>query len=192
MSWLGRGLQTVAGCMGRLGGSVHAGGHPCCPPAPELGSSSPRRYTLSLCVDRQQSHSVLEKEACVSCPPSSEHRDGHPNGPFTSQPASSPHIACSLHLSWIQASQAAQPRAPSQPGHSLSLWLLPATQPTSFHLGGHGLSRDPWCWRSGISFGEKSEGGYGSHTFWNYDPLILQVWLYLGLQFLPQACTKHL
>lgn len=51
------------------------GGHPCCQPVPELRSSSPRRYTLSLCVDRQQSHSVLEKEACVSCLPQSTGMD---------------------------------------------------------------------------------------------------------------------
>lgn len=81
--WLG--MQGVCGGWGDAS-AVQQATH-CQRPVPEPGSRSPRRCTLSVCVDRQQSHSVQEKEACVSRPPTSQHRDGHPNGPFTGHPS---------------------------------------------------------------------------------------------------------
>lgn len=73
---------------GRPGANARAVREPthCHWPVPEPAFWSPRRCTLSLCVDRQQSHSVLEKEASVSCPPSSKRRDGHPHGSFVGHP----------------------------------------------------------------------------------------------------------
>lgn len=109
------------------------GGHHCRRPAPQPGSGSPRRYTLSFCVNRQQSRSVLEKEACVSRPPSSLHRDGHPNGPFTGHPSLPLSNGLQPPPPWGpdipgSATHGAQPTLDSAspslpPTHLLSTWL---------------------------------------------------------------------
>lgn len=118
--WLGmRGEGEGCGEDGGGGGGGNASAvqeatH-CQRPVPAPGSRSPRRCTLSVCVDRQQSHSVQEKEACVSRPPPSQPRDGHPNGPFTGIPASGPHTSCSFPSTGPRRPDSAT-RSPTQSG----------------------------------------------------------------------------
>lgn len=134
---------TVAEWAGQPGGNAHAvqeATHCQRPPVPEPGSRSPRRCTLSLCVGRQQSPSVPEKEACVSHSPSSKHKDGHPNGPFTghlSLPSSNrlqlpppldpgilDIVTESPHRGLGTAATAANPPASVTPPSAAALWII--------------------------------------------------------------------
>lgn len=156
----------MAECAGQPGGSARAvqeATH-CQRPVPEPGSRSPRRCTLSLCVGRQQSHSVPEKEACVSHSPSSKHKDGHANGPFTGHPS----LPASNHLHWTQASQTLRPKVP------IVAWAqLTPQQSPRFRAG----CRDPTICSRSVGYrmthrlesiyllGEEEEGSCGSCTF---------------------------
>lgn len=165
---------TCAGaeCAGRPGGharAVQEATH-CQRPVPEPGSRSPRSCTRSLCVGRQQSHSVTEKEACVSRSPSSERKDGLPNGPFTGHPS-------------LPSSNQLQPPPPLDPGipdivtqsphgglaTAATAANPPASEPAAVtppSAAALWVIRRPTGWTEFIYLlGEKDEGSCGSCTF---------------------------
>lgn len=128
----GLGPQTVAGCAGQPRGNAPAAQEAthCQRPVPEPGSTSPRRCTLSLCVDRQQSHSVPEKKAYVSCPPAPSTWMDIRTAHSPAIPASSPQTAAAFTSAGTRRPRQCDPEPPPGPG-TAGAWLPPFHPPNT-------------------------------------------------------------